>query len=115
MKYTLFLYNDEAQRANAPAPALQQVKAAFEAYTQSLKEAGVFVATDWLRPSDTATVLSVRDGTRHIQDGPYAASKEQLGGYYVIEVPSLDEALHWAERCPAAPRGLIEVRPSAMG
>ena len=115
MKYTLFLYNDEAQMAKAPAPALQQVKAAFEAYTQSLKDAGIFITTDWLRPSSTATTLSVRDGNRRIQDGPYAASKEQLGGYYVIEVPSLDEALKWAERCPAAQRGLIEVRPSAMG
>lgn len=115
MKYTLFLYNDEAQMANAPAPALKQVKAAFEAYTQTLKDAGVFVATDWLRPSSTATMLSVRDGSRRIQDGPYAASKEQLGGYYVIEVPSLDEALEWAEGCPTAHRGLIEVRPSAMG
>ncbi len=115
MKYTLFLYNDEAQMANAPAPALKQVKAAFEAYTQTLKDAGVFVATDWLRPSSTATMLSVRDGSRRIQDGPYAVSKEQLGGYYVIEVPSLDEALKWAEGCPTAHRGLIEVRPSAMG
>ena len=115
MKYTLFLYSNEAQMASVPAPALQQVKAAFEAYTQSLKDAGVFVATDWLRPSSTATVLSVREGVRQVQDGPYAASKEQLGGFYVIDVAHLDEALRWAERCPAAQRGLIEVRPSAMG
>lgn len=115
MKYTLFLYNDEARMASAPAAALQQVKAAFEAYTQSLKAAGVFVTTDWLRPSSTATMLSVRDGARHIQDGPYAPSKEQLGGFYVINVANLDEALRWAERCPSASRGLVEVRPSAMG
>lgn len=115
MKYTLFLYGNEAQMANAPAAAMQQVKSAFEAYTQSLKDAGVFVTTDWLRPSTTATVLSMRDGVRQIQDGPYAASKEQLGGFYVIDVADLDEALRWAERCPSAPRGLIEVRPSAMG
>lgn len=115
MKYTLFLYSNEAQMASAPPAALQQVKAAFEAYTQALKDAGVFVTTDWLRPSSTATVLSVREGARQIQDGPYAASKEQLGGFYVIDVANLDEALRWAERCPAAQRGLIEVRPSAMG
>lgn len=59
MKYTLFVYNDEAQMASAPAPALQQVKAAFEAYTQSLKDAGVFVTSDWLRPSSTATMRKV--------------------------------------------------------
>ena len=88
---------------------------AHEAYTQSLKAAGVFVTTEWLRPSSTATMLSVRDGARHIQDGPYAASKEQLGGFYVIDVANLDEALRWAERCPSASRGLIELRPSAMG
>lgn len=115
MKYTLFLYGNEAQMANAPAAALQQVKSAFEAYTQTLKDAGVFVTTDWLRPSATATVLSLRDGARQIQDGPYAASKEQLGGFYVIDVANLDEALRWAERCPAAQRGMIEVRPSALG
>jgi hypothetical protein len=115
VKYTLFLYGNEAQMANAPAAAIQQVKSAFEAYTQSLRDAGVFVTTDWLLPSATATVLSVRDGGRQIQDGPYAASKEQLGGFYVIDVADLDEALRWAECCPAAQRGLIEVRPSAMG
>jgi hypothetical protein len=115
MKYTLFLYSNEAQVAAAPPAALQQVKSAFEAYTQSLKDAGVFVTTDWLRPSTTATTLSLRDGVRRIQDGPYADSKEQLGGFYVIDVPNLDDALRWAERCPAAQRGLIEVRPSAMG
>lgn len=114
MKYTLFLYSNEAQMASAPPAAMQQVKSAFEAYTQSLKDAGVFVTTDWLRPSTTATVLTVREGTRQIQDGPYADSKEQLGGFYVIDVATLDEALRWAERCPAAQRGLIEVRPSAM-
>ncbi len=123
MKYTLFLYNDEAAMANAMAnapPAAQaqtqaQMKAAFEAYTQALMDAGVFVATDWLRPSSTATVVTLRDGARRVQDGPYAASKEQLGGFYVINVPHLDEALKWAEQCPAARFGLIEVRPSAMG
>jgi hypothetical protein len=115
LKYTLFLYNDEAAMAKAPPEAMPQVKAAFEAYTKSLVDAGVFVHTDWLRPSGTATVITLRDGERRVQDGPYAASKEQLGGFYVIDVANLDEALKWAERCPAARRGLIEVRPSAMG
>ena len=115
MKYTLFLYNDEASFANAPPAAMQQVQAAFQAYTQALKDAGVFVSTDWLRPSGTATVITLKDGARRVQDGPYAATKEQLGGFYVIDVANLDEALKWAEQCPSARRGLIEVRPSAMG
>ena len=59
--------------------------------------------------------LTLREGPRRIQDGPFAASKEQIGGYYVIEVADLDAALAWAEKCPAARRGVIEVRPSAMG
>lgn len=115
MKYTLFLYNDEASFANAPPAAMQQVQAAFQAYTQALKDAGVFVATDWLRPSGTATVITLKDGARRVQDGPYAATKEQLGGLYMIDVANLDEALKWAEQCPSARQGLIEVRPSAMG
>jgi hypothetical protein len=115
MKYTLFLYSDEAARAQMPAEAMPQMQAAFEAYTQALIDAGVFVTTDWLQPSLTATTLSLASGTRRVQDGPYAATKEQLGGFYVINVGSLDAALQWAERCPAARFGYIEVRPSAMG
>jgi hypothetical protein len=114
MRYTLFLYGNEADFAALPPQAFVQVKAAFEGYTQALKDAGVFVTTDWLKPSSTATTLSMRDGARRIQDGPYASSKEQLGGFYVIDVANLDEALRWAEQCPAARNGLIEVRPSAM-
>jgi hypothetical protein len=115
MKYSLFLYNDEAALAAMPAEAMPQVQAAFQAYTQALMDAGVFVATDWLRPSGAATTLSLRDGARRVQDGPYAATKEQLGGFYVIDVANLDAALKWAEQCPSARHGLIEVRPSMMG
>jgi hypothetical protein len=114
MKYTLFLYGDEAAFAALPPQAFVGIKAAFEGYTQSLKDAGVFVTTDWLKPSGTATVLSMSQGARRIQDGPYADTKEQLGGFYVIDVPDLDAALKWAEQCPAAHNGKIEIRPSAM-
>lgn len=112
MRYTLFLYQDEALAASTPPAVRQETYAAFMAYTQSLKDAGVFVAADWLKPSASATMLSVQDGARRIQDGPYAASKEQLSGFYHIDVPGLDEALAWAEKCPAAAMGKIEVRPS---
>ena len=115
MKYTLFLYNDESGFAHVPPAVMQQVQAAFQAYTQALMDAGVFVTADWLKPSTTGTTITLRDGGRRIQDGPYADTKEQLGGFYVIDVPDLDTALHWAERCPAAQHGVIEVRPSAMG
>lgn len=115
MKYTLFLYNDESSFAHMPPEAMQQVQAAFHAYTQSLQAAGVLVTTDWLKPSATATTLTLRGGARQVQDGPYADTKEQLGGYYVIDVPDLDAALAWAGKCPSAAHGLIELRPSMMG
>jgi hypothetical protein len=115
MKYTLFLYNDESSLAHIPPEVMQQVQAAFQAYTQSLVEAGVLVATDWLAPSTTATTLTLRSGSRQVQDGPYADSKEQLGGFYLIDVPDLDAALVWAEKCPAAAFGIVELRPSYMG
>jgi hypothetical protein len=114
MRYTLFLYGNESAFAAMPPQALVQVKAAFEGYTQALKDAGVFVTTDWLKPSGTATMLSMKDGARVVQDGAYADTKEQLGGFYVIEVANLDEALNWAEKCPAVRNGKIEIRPSAM-
>ena len=114
MKYTLFLYSDESAMAQVTPQDRQQMLGAFTAYTQSLREAGVFVTTDWLRPSGSASTLSLQGGSRRVQDGPFAATKEQLGGFYVIEVPNLDEALAWAERCPAARYGTIELRPSAF-
>jgi hypothetical protein len=114
MKYTFFLYSDEAEFAKLPPAALQGALVAYAAYTQALKDAGVFVATDWLKPTRTATTLSLRDGSRRVQDGPYAATKEQLGGFYIVDVKNLDAALAWAEKCPAAQHGIVEVRPSAM-
>lgn len=115
MKYTLFLYSDESALAKAPPEAMQQMLGAYTAYTTALKEAGVFVATDWLKPSFAGTTITLQGGSRHVQDGPYAATKEQLGGFYIIDVANLDEALNWAAKCPAAQHGIIEIRPSAFG
>jgi hypothetical protein len=115
MKYTLFLYADERAFGSIPADQMQQVQAAYYAYTQALKDAGIFVATDWLQPSISGTTVTLQDGQRRIQDGPYAATKEQLGGFYVVNVADLDAALKWAEKCPGAKHGTIEIRPSAMG
>ncbi|MGH1358855.1 MAG: YciI family protein [Burkholderiaceae bacterium] len=115
MRYTLFLYSDESLFADATPEQIAEQQAIYGAYIQSLNEAGVFVDTDWLQPSLTATTVSMADGDRLIQDGPYADTKEQLGGYFVIDVADLDSALDWAARCPAAQMGKVEVRPSAMG
>jgi hypothetical protein len=113
MNYTLLLYSDESALAQLNPEQMSEMKAAFGAYTQALVEAGIFVAADWLKPTTVATTLTLRGGAKQVQDGPYANTKEQLGGYYVIKVPDLDAALSWAEKCPAAAFGMIEVRPSA--
>ena len=84
---------------------------AWGAYTKALIDAGVMRGGNALKPSLTASTVRVRDGQREVQDGPYADTKEHLGGYYLIEVPDLDEALAWAARNPAASTGAVEVRP----
>ena len=114
MRYTLLLHSNEADSANLTEEDWGEIKAAYGAYIQSLNEAGVFVDTDWLVPSHAATTLTMMGGEKRIQDGPFADTKEQLGGYFVINVPDLDTALSWAEKCPAAYSGTIEIRPSAM-
>lgn len=113
MRYTLFLYGDESSYADTTPEQAEAEQQVFGAYIQSLNEAGVFVSTDWLQPSHTATTVTLRNG-RSVQDGPYADTKEQLGGYFVIDVPDLDAAIAWAEKCPVAYEGYVEVRPSAM-
>lgn len=114
MRYTFLLYSTETDPADAAPEQMEQSLAAYGAYIKSLKDAGVFIDTDWLQPSTSATTISLKTGSRQVQDGPYADTKEQLGGYFVVEVPDLDAALAWAEKCPAAQYGIVEVRPSAM-
>jgi hypothetical protein len=80
-------------------------------YTEALQAAGAMVAGDALQPVETATTVRVRDGETAVSDGPFAETKEVLGGYYIIDVADLDAALKWAERIPSAPRGSVEVRP----
>ena len=84
---------------------------AWIAYTQAMVDAGVMRGGNALKPGTTATTVRLRDGRRDVQDGPYIDSKEELGGYFVIEVAGLDEALQWAARNPAASYGAVEVRP----
>jgi hypothetical protein len=113
MRYTLFLYSEEAQWASMSPEQRQGALAAFGGYIEALQQAGALVATDWLKPTATATTITLRGG-RKVQDGPYADTKEQLGGFFVINVPDLDAAIAWAERCPVAQYGYIEIRPSNM-
>ncbi|MDX1510961.1 MAG: YciI family protein [Nitriliruptorales bacterium] len=112
MKYLLLIYTEDDGPQGTPEEQAENMKAWFD-YTGDMIAAGVHVAGDALLPTTTATSVRVRDGQRTTTDGPFAETKEVLGGYYLIDVPSLDEALAWAEKCPAALYGTIEVRPVA--
>lgn len=111
MQYLLMLYADESGWAKMSKAEQEQGVAAYAAYTQALKTAGVWVGSNRLQDVDTATTVRVVDGKSQVLDGPYVETREQLGGYYLIEAPGLDEALAWAARCPGAGHGTIEVRP----
>src|SRR5258708_6831044 len=116
MNYTLLIYENAAgfDLRNTPdAAARQAYWGGFMAYPKAPQGAGVLVG-GCLQPTATATTLRMRNGKRHVQDGPYADTKEQLGGYYLINVPDLDTALEWAARIPAAPGSVIEVRPNLL-
>jgi hypothetical protein len=116
MKYALFIYENpsalgersKAERSNAER---SDYTGAWRAYSRALREAGVYLGGSPLELPETATTVRQVDGKRQIQDGPYAGTKEQLGGFILLELPSLDVALDWASRCPAAARGAVEVRP----
>ncbi len=113
MQYMILIYGDEknfAMLADNPQ-AQQQMYAAFTRYGADMREAGVLRGGAELKPTSTATTVRVRNGKTLTTDGPFAETKEQLGGYYMIDVPDLDQAVHWAARCPAANGGSIEVRP----
>jgi hypothetical protein len=111
MKYMLLIYEDEQIWRDRPAEAIQSMMDAYFAYTAELRKAGVYVAGEALRPVHTATTVRVRDGKRTTTDGPFAETKEQLGGFYWIDVPDLDQAIAWAARVPTSATGSIEVRP----
>jgi len=111
MQYLLMLYSNENGWSQMTPDEQQQGVAAYGAYTQALKAAGVLVGSNRLQNSTTATTVRVADGKSQVLDGPYVDSKEQLAGYYLIDAPDLDAALAWAARCPGANHGTIEVRP----
>jgi hypothetical protein len=116
MRYTLLMHYPEMTEAELGAEAMAEGKRAFDVYAKHLNESGVLLSADVLQPSSTTTTVSSREGTLKVQDGPFADSKEQLGGTFVIDVPDLDAALSWAARCPGASHGAVEVRPVwAMG
>ena len=111
MQYLLMIYDDEQLFHALPPDELRAIYARYNAYTAELRAAGVYVAGAPLQPTHTATTVRARDGRTTTTDGPFAETKEQLGGYYLVEVADLDEALRWAAKIPSAELGSIEVRP----
>ena len=111
MKYMLLIYSDENTFHSLTKEQAEQGLAAYRAYTEALTKAGVLAGSNRLRPTNTASTVHVANGKTQVLDGPYVEAKEQLGGYFMIDVPDLDTALSWAARCPGASHGTIEVRP----
>ena len=111
MKYMLNIYGDMSQYADATPEQSAQVMQAYEAFGREVHGSGAFVAGEGLQPPEAATSVKVRDGERLVTDGPFPETKEQLGGFYLLKVANLDEALAWARKVPSARVGSIEVRP----
>jgi hypothetical protein len=111
MRYVMLIYQPDAVFDARTDAKEKEFWGAWKRYYDEMVEAGVYVAGDRLERASTAATVRVRDGKRRVQAGPFAETKEQLGGFIVLELPSLDEALDWAARCPTAARGIVEVRP----
>jgi hypothetical protein len=111
MQYMLLIYSDEEAWASMPEEERSGITREYFALTSELQAKGDYVAGAPLQPTSAATTVRVRDGEQLVTDGPFAETKEQLGGYYLVETESVDEALEWAAKIPAARHGTIEVRP----
>lgn len=111
MKYALLLYADEADWDGLDADAQGEVMAQHGAATEAMQAAGAYVGGEALEPTNTARTLRLRDGKPLVTDGPFVESKEALGGFYIVECGSMDEALDFAARIPEAATGGVEVRP----
>jgi hypothetical protein len=116
MRYVFLIYETPADFESRQPSEGEPYAAAWRAYYRALVQAGAYVAGGApLKEPGTGTTIRVTDGRRHVQDGPYAESKDQLGGFMILDLASLDDALEWAARCPAAATGTVEVRPMDIG
>jgi hypothetical protein len=111
MEYLLLIHADDDGFERLPKDTRDQALAAYGAYAQALREAGIARSSNRLRRAADATLVRIRDGRTEVQNGPFADTREELGGYFLIDVPDLDTALSWAARCPGASHGTVEVRP----
>ena len=111
MQYMMLVYSNEKGWLQLTPEQQKQGMAAYMAYDEALRNAGVLLGSNRLRNTDAATTVKVTDGKTQVLNGPYVDTKEQLGGYFLIEAPDLDAAIAWAARCPGASHGAVEVRP----
>ena len=111
MKYMLLIYRDETAMQRMSEQAVSETTGAYLAYTKTIRDSGILISGDRLGPSSAATTVRLTDGRSQVLNGPYAETREQLGGYYIIDVADLDAALSWAARCPGAQQGVVELRP----
>jgi hypothetical protein len=111
MQYMLLIYSNEKQLQARSKAETETMMAAYSAYGEALSKAGVMVGGNRLKPTETATTVRSANGKTQVLNGPYAETREQLGGYFMIEAPDLDAAISWASRCPGASHGTVEVRP----
>ena len=111
MKYALLLYSDPAVSPDYGTPEMDAEMQEWFQFTNDLQESGNHLGGEALLPTETATTVRIRDGKTITADGPFAETKETLGGFYLLEAANLDEAVAWAEKIPLAPYGSVEVRP----
>ena len=111
MRYLLLIYENEKAWMSIPEDQQGAIFGEYMAFTESIKKSGNLLGGDPLQPTDTATCVRVREGKRMVTDGPFAETREQLGGYYLVDAKDLDEAIAIAERIPSARMGTIEIRP----
>jgi hypothetical protein len=111
MQYLLLIFDDERVWGDMSEEERNKLYAEYGVFSEEVRESGALVGANQLQPSTTATLVQVRDGETLTTDGPFAETKERLGGYYMIDVESLDEAIEWAAKIPSARKGTIEVRP----
>ncbi len=115
MQYVLLIYSTEDGWSKLTPAEQETWMAAYQAFNEALTTSGVLRGANRLQPSSTAATVRVTLGKPQVADGPCTDSKEQLGGFYVIDVPDREAALAWAARCPGASHGVVEVRPSLCG
>lgn len=116
MEYVILFYEGKEEMAERTHPEKSEAYwGGWMNYSKAVDEAGIGRGGAGLQTPDTATVLSLKNGKKHVQDGPYADTKEQLGGFSIIDVPNLDAAIEWASKSPAFAKGRIEIRPALQG